>query len=160
MLLFNRLNDKVMKTLKSVFESDLPEYINEGFKLEELYELWRFFGVNEYFFKSAFDFAKIKAYLNKNGLLNSYEDGNDYSKTTANRLNLIGSLVSSININNALDWRDEKPVAELIKNELSKFSKCELDVRIEVGFGGAEITITRMGNMPIDLLRLKYYGKN
>ena len=149
-----------MKTLKSVFESDIPEYINEGFKLEELYELWRFFGVYEYFLKSAFDYAKLKTYLSKNGLLNSYEDANDYSKTTANRLNLIGSLISSINIDNELGWRDEKTVVEAVKNELSKFSKCELDVKIEVGFGGAEITISQMGNMPIDLLRLKYYRKN
>lgn len=148
-----------MKTLKSIFESDIPEYINEGFKLEELYELWRFWGADEYFLKSAFDYAKLKTYLNKNGLLNTYKDANDYSKTTANRLNLIGSLVSSINIDNALGWGDEKTIAEAIKNELNKFSKYEMAVKVEVGFGGAEITITEMGNMPSDILRLKYYKR-
>ena len=60
LLLFNRLNDKVMKTLKSIFESDTPEYINEGFKLEELYELWRFFGVHEYFLNLHLISLKLK----------------------------------------------------------------------------------------------------
>lgn len=147
-----------MKTLKSLLETNTYEYINEDFILGEIYSLWRFFGVNDFLIKSSFDFAKLKSYLNKNGLMNNYDDANDYSKLTTNRLNLIGSLVSSVNINKKLNLDDEKPVAELIKAELNKFSKrpIEVIIKVESRLILVDICISGSSGIASQILQLRY----
>lgn len=130
-----------MKTLKSIFESDIPKYINEGINIGEGYDLYRIFMVEDYFLKSAFDYAKLKSYLNKNKLFREYEYTKEYSKTTANRLNLIGSLIDSVNIDGKIDIGQEKQVALLIKDELNKFSNKHVNVELEMGHNQIKINV-------------------